>query len=234
MVTSYGYPTRKDKHENFETRLAAKRVAMFYNILDKKRLDIFPLFRNFKDSFYLAGGTALALQIGHRDSVDFDFFSQKDINTKELFERLREIFKGHKLLKIQEEPNTLTVLIDDSIKISFFTYKYKLIDKTSSDKNITYASIQDIACMKLSAITGRASSKDYIDLYFILKLFSLSNLLMKSSEKHPELDRNLILKSLVYFEDITDDPIIFKNNNDIVFEEVKKRLKSEVKKLINL
>ena len=207
---------------------------MFYNILDKKRLDILPLFRNFKDSFYLAGGTSLALQIGHRDSVDFDFFSEEDIHTGALFERLRKIFGGHKLLKIQEEPNTLTALIDESVKISFFTYKYKLIDRITSDENLTYASIQDIACMKLSAITGRASNKDYIDLYFILNLFSLLNLLEKAQEKYPELDRNLILKSLVYFDDIAAEKIMFKNNNDISFEDVKQRLRNEVKKLSNL
>ena len=205
---------------------------MFYNILDKKRLDILPLFRNFKDSFYLAGGTALALHLGHRDSIDFDFFTSEDINTEELFERLREIFKRHKLLKIQEEPNTLTVLIDDSVKISFFTYKYKLIDKTISDENFTFAGVVDIGCMKLSAITGRASNKDYIDLYFILKLFSLSDLLDKTYEKYPQLDRNLILKSLVYFEDVTQEKIIFKNSSDIAFEEVEKSLKNEVKKLV--
>lgn len=204
---------------------------MFYNILDKKRLDILLLLGNFKDNFYLAGGTSLALQIGHRDSADFDFFSEEDINTKELFERLREIFKEHKLLKIQEEPNTLTILIDESVKISFFTYKYKLIDKTITDENFTFASVADIGCMKLSAITGRASNKDYIDLYFILKFFSLSELLEKAHEKYPQLDSNLILKSLVYFEDITAEKMTFKNNNDIAFEEVKKRLKSEVKTL---
>ena len=207
---------------------------MFYNILDKKRLGILPLFRSFKDNFYLAGGTSLALHLGHRDSIDFDFFSEEDIRTEKLFERLREIFKGHTLLKIQEEINTLTVLIDESIKISFFTHKYKLIDKTISDENLTLASIEDIACMKLLAITGRASNKDYIDLYFILKPFSLSELLDKAHGKYPELDRNLILKSLVYFEDVTQEKIIFKNKNDIDFEEVKKRLKSEVKKLSNL
>ena len=207
---------------------------MFYNILDKKRLDSLPLFKSFKDRFYLAGGTSLALQIGHRDSTDFDFFSEEDIHTEELFERLRKFFEGHKLLKIQEDPNTLTVLIDESVKISFFTYKYKLIDKTISDENLTYASIADIGCMKLSTITGRASNKDYVDLYFILKLFSLSDLLDKAHGKYPQLDRNLILKSLVYFEDITQEKIIFKNNNDIAFEEVKKRLRSEVKKLSNL
>lgn len=204
---------------------------MFYSILDKKRLDILPLFKSFKNDFYLAGGTSLALQIGHRDSIDFDFFSDNDINTARLFERLREIFKEHKLLKIQEEINTLSMLIDELVKVSFFTYKYKLIDKTISDENFIFASVADIGCMKLSAITGRASNKDYIDLYFILKLFSLSELLEKAHEKYPELDRNLILKSLVYFEDVTAEKIIFKNNNDIAFEEVKSRLRSEVKKL---
>ena len=207
---------------------------MFYNILDKKRLDVLPLFKNFKNNFYLAGGTSLALQIGHRDSIDFDFFTEEDINTKELFERLRKIFEGHKLLNIQEESNTLTLLIDGSVKISFFTHKYKLIDKTISDKNLTYASIGDIGCMKLSTITGRASNKDYVDLYFILKFFSLSNLLDKARRKYPQLDRNLILKSLVYFEDIMQEKIMFKNYNDIAFEDVKKRLKSEVKKLSSL
>lgn len=204
---------------------------MFYDILDKKRLDILPLFEGFKKDFYLAGGTALALQIGHRDSVDFDFFSKEDINTKELFERLREIFKEHKLLKIQEEPNTLTVLVDDAIKISFFTHKYKLIGEIINDGNLSLASAEDIGCMKLSAITGRASNKDYIDLYFLLQRFSLSDLLENARLKYPGLERNLILKSLVYFEDIMQEKILFKNNNDVDFEEVKDRLRVEVKKL---
>ena len=203
---------------------------MFYDILDKKRLDILPLFEGFKKDFYLAGGIALALQIGHRDSVDFDFFSKKDINTKELFERLREIFKGHALLNIQEESNTLTVLVDDAIKISFFTHKYKLIKEIISDGNLSLASMEDIGCMKLSAITGRASNKDYIDLYFILQRFPLSDLLENARLKYPELERNLILKSLVYFEDITLEKILFKNNNSITFEDVKDKLRIEVKK----
>lgn len=202
---------------------------MFYDILDKKRLDLLPLFESFKKNFYFAGGTALALQIGHRDSVDFDFFSEEGINTKELFERLREIFKGHTLLKIQEEPNTLSLLIDEAIKISFFTYKYKLIRETIKDGNLSLASIEDIGCMKLSAITGRATSKDYIDLYFILKRLPLSDLLEHARVKYPELERNLILKSLVYFEDITLEKILFKNNNDLPFEKVKDKLRNEVK-----
>jgi len=205
---------------------------MFYNILDKKRFDILPLFEELKKDFYLAGGTALALQIGHRDSVDFDFFSEQDINTKGLFERLRDILKGHILLNIQEEFNTLTVMVDAVIKVSFFTHKYKLIKETIYDGNLSLASIEDIGCMKLSAITSRASNKDYIDLYFILKHLSLSSLLDNAYVKYPTLERNLILKSLVYFEDITLEKILFKNNNNINFEEVKDKLRSEVKKLV--
>lgn len=202
---------------------------MFYDILDKNRLDILPLFKKFKDDFYLAGGTALALQIGHRDSIDFDFFSERDINTSELFEELRRVFERRGLVKIQEEQNSLTVLVDKSVKISFLVYRYKLIGKFISEENFNLASIEDIGCMKLSAITGRASSKDYIDLYFILKKFSLPDLLDKAGDKYPELDRNLILKSLVYFEDIIMEKIMFKNSNDLAFDEIKKELKSKVR-----
>ena len=204
---------------------------MFYDILDKKRLDILPRLNVFKKDFYLAGETALALQLGHRDSVDFDFFSEKDFDTKKLFERLREIFKGHVLLNIQEENNTLTVLVDDAIKISFFTHKYQPIKEMLVEENLALASMEDIACMKLSAITSRASNKDYIDLYFILKHLSLSGILDYAHHKYPQLERNLILKSLTYFDDITSEKILFKNNNDVAFEKVQDTLRSEVKKI---
>ncbi|MDP3731352.1 MAG: nucleotidyl transferase AbiEii/AbiGii toxin family protein [bacterium] len=68
---------------------------MFYNILDQKRLDLLPIFKNFKKDFYLGGGTALVLQIGHRDSVDFDFFKEGDIDTPKLFSDLEEFFPEH-------------------------------------------------------------------------------------------------------------------------------------------
>jgi predicted nucleotidyltransferase component of viral defense system len=202
---------------------------MFYNILDQKRINILPLLKDLKKGFYLAGGTGLALQIGHRDSVDFDFFNEKDIDTKKLFDGLVEIFKEHELLKIQEGNNTLSVLIDQSIKLSFFTYKYKLLNKTIDEEYLRLASVEDIGCMKLSAITGRASNKDYVDLYYILHSLELKDLLDKALEKFPNLDGNLILKSLVYFEDIEDEPIIYKNNNYIDLKEVHQFLIQKVK-----
>lgn len=203
---------------------------MFYNILDKKRLAILPLLKNFKTDFYLAGGTGLALQLGHRDSIDFDFFSAHDIDTKKLFLYIKEIFAGHEIIKTQEEKNTLTVFIDNNIKLSFFTYKYKLIDKLINEPYFKIASILDIACMKLAAIISRATNKDYIDLYFICEIIKLKEILINFSKKLPELDYNLVLKSLVYFEDIKKEPIKFKNNRNIDFKNIKNFFEREVRK----
>lgn len=201
---------------------------MFYDILDKKRREILPLFKPFKKDFYLAGGTALALQIGHRDSVDFDFFSKKDIDTNEVFAKLKEVFKGYKIVKVQEEENTLTVIIDENIAVSFFGYKYKLIKPLVKEEYFNLASIEDIGCMKLSAIIGRKSNKDYIDIYYILQKVKLRYILDMARKKMPELDRNLVVKNLVYFKDIEASPIKFRNNNKVTLKEVEKYIKKSL------
>jgi len=205
---------------------------MFYDILDDKRKNILQLFSNFKNDFYLAGGTALSFQLGHRDSIDFDFFSERDFNTSDLFEKLKENGVQHKMQKVQEEKNTLTVIIDDSIKVSFFTYPYKLLNPIILEKYARIASVEDIACMKLSAITGRSTEKDYVDLYFILQHNKLSHLLGLVGEKFPNLDANLILKSLVYFDDMKEEVILFKNNKDVSFGTVKAFLQNVVKEYL--
>lgn len=204
---------------------------MHYEILDKTRLNILPLLNNFKNVFYLAGGTGLALQLGHRDSIDFDFFTDKEFNSQELYKNVNQIFVGHKIQKIQEETGTLTLFIDDNIKISFFFYPYKLLETPIDEPNLSIASIIDIACMKLSAIVSRATNKDYIDIYFILQKISLKTILQKLPKKMPQFDENLILKSLIYFQDLIIEPIDFKNNSALNFEEVKKSLITQVKAL---
>ena len=204
---------------------------MYYAILDKHRKEILPFLKNLKDEFYLAGGTALALQIGHRDSIDFDFFSNNSINTVQLFSKLKNIFNKFQILKIQEEKNTLTILINNIIKISFFSYGYKLLKNKIIEPNLCIASMEDIACMKLSAIISRATNKDYIDLYYILKQLDLQAVLKMCEEKFNDIDTNLILKSLVYFDDVAIEPIIFKNNMDIEFKEIKSFLIKEVKRI---
>ena len=189
------------------------------------------LLKNFKADFYLAGGTGLALQIGHRDSIDFDFFSPKNFAAEKFFAKIKKVFAKHRILKVQEEKNTLTVYIDDVIKLSFFSYDYKLIDKLLVEDNLRIASIADIGCMKLAAIVSRATNKDYIDLYFILQKISLSELLKKTEKKMPDLDINLVLKSLVYFNDLIIEPIKYKHHRNISIEKIKNYFKTEIEKI---
>jgi len=204
---------------------------MFYDILDKTRIEILPKLKIFKDRFYLAGGTGLALQIGHRDSVDFDFFISKDFDTTILYKELLDIFLNGEIVKTLEEKNSLNVFINEEIKLSFLKYSYPLLDSTLDEENFTIASVIDIGCMKLSAIVGRAMEKDYVDLYFILQKISLQTLLEKAKKKMPDLDSNLILKSLIYFDDITPEQIQFKNNFHVSIPEIKLFLEIQIKTL---
>lgn len=204
---------------------------MFYDILDRKRIEILPLLKFFKEKFYLAGGTGLALQLGHRDSIDFDFFKEDHFDTFKLYAEILEIFNGKKILKTFEEKDSLNVIIDDVVRLSILRYPYPLLKPAINEEYLRIASIEDIGCMKLSAITSRSMEKDYIDLYFILKKISLKELLSQMHSKMPDLDQNLILKSLVYFDDVTSEEIIFKNNSAIQFSNVKIFLREQVMSL---
>ncbi len=202
---------------------------MHYEILDNARHSLVPNFSRVKDRFYLAGGTALALRFGHRESVDFDFFSPESFDTGKLFEELRAIFAEHRVIKIQEEENTLGILLDEGIKISFMTYPYPLLENPTEEPYLRIASVLDIACMKLSAITGRSANKDYIDIFFILKSLPLKTLLDAANRKFPSVDTNLFLKSLVYFDDIVEEPLRMRPEFNVLFSEVKSSLKEAVK-----
>ncbi len=201
---------------------------MHWEILDKNRTEILPLLAEFKDQFYLAGGTALALQLGHRDSVDFDFFLQNEFSNDILFKKIENVFSNYKIVKTQDEKDTLTVKINENIKLSFFTYRYVLVKPLIKTEYFDLASIEDIACMKLSAIVSRYLLKDYVDIYWILHQIKLSDLLILNQHKLQNLDINLVLKSLVYFDDVVPEKITFKNNKDVDFETVKEFLRKEV------
>ena len=124
--------------------------------------------------------------------------------------------------------------MNQNIKISFFHYPYPLIDTLIEDEWMRIASIKDIACMKLSAIVSRATNKDYIDLYFILQKINLAQLLSAVELKFKNLDTNLVLKSLVYFKDVQEEPIRFISNHAVGWDAVCAFLTQEVKKLHNL
>lgn len=185
------------------------------------------------EGFYLAGGTGLALLIGHRDSVDFDFFKKDNFNNDELIEKLRVVFRDHEFKLIMKKKNTVYVEIDDGIELSFFTYNYELLKPLVKTEYFDIASIEDIACMKLSAISGRAAEKDYVDLHFIMKNFEFKNLIESGLKKFPIINETVILKSLASTIDVEEEHIGYKNGNkEVPLEKIRKHFEKEVKNYI--
>lgn len=197
-------------------------------VLDKNRLSILDKLLYFKNIwFILWWWTGLALIFWHRESIDFDFFISKDIDTKKLFEKCLEIFSWYEVIKTYEEKNTLYILVND-IKISFFTYKHKNIWEIIDSEYFNIFSIEDIWAMKLWAIQNRATNKDYVDLYYIIKNIWLDNLVDSFFEKFWNVvTKSYILKSLVYFEDIGEEKLILKDKK-ITFKKVKTYLEKEI------
>lgn len=199
---------------------------MHYEILDDTRRTLLPLLAAFKDRFYLAGGTALALQLGHRDSIDFDFFSQDSFDTAKLFAECEQVFASHTVEKVQEEKNTLGLSVD-GVQISFMTFPYQVLGNPITEPYLVIASLADIAAMKCNALVSRSVLKDYVDLYVLLDHISLAEILSFCAQKFPSLDRNLILKSMVYFDDIEEEPIRF-TGHPIALAAVQTRFRAEV------
>lgn len=160
--------------------------------------------------FYLAGGTGLALLLGHRRSFDFDFFSTELFNEEIL---LQEIKKLNDLTIISKDRHTLHIELK-GIKVSFLGYTYPLLFQTKeflleSGSTLRIADERDIACMKISAISSRGTKRDFIDLFMIARQYSLKELLEFFDKKFSQAPYNKIhvLKSLTYFPDAELEPM---------------------------
>ena len=157
-----------------------------------------------KHDYYLAGGTALALQIGHRQSLDFDFFSRKNA-----LGRLTQDWIQKLAGCVIRDLDTNTVHAEvRGAKISFIgAYRYRTVEPLVDANGIKIASVVDIGLMKLLAVTHRATLRDYIDLAAILKrLVPLKNLMVASRKKYGKKFNVLMcLRALVTFGDIDQE-----------------------------
>ena len=158
-----------------------------------KRLLTIDFFKNVR----LVRGTSLALQIGHRKSIDLDLFGLFEPDIVTISALLRDV--GDVTL-LKKTPNIFIHLIDN-VKVDFVNYSYPWIEKALLKDDLRLAGDKDIGAMKLSAITGRGSKKDFIDLYFLLKKYSLGELLAFYHQKYHDGSIFLVLRSLVYFDD---------------------------------
>ncbi|MBI5305444.1 MAG: nucleotidyl transferase AbiEii/AbiGii toxin family protein [Chloroflexi bacterium] len=159
--------------------------------------------------FFLAGGTALALQLGHRSSVDFDFFSP----TNAVLDDWRQIvitdLEAEGKVEIQSQNDGTLLLRFENVPMSFFRYPYPFIAPPIVEGNVRIAAMLDIGLMKMAAIIGRGRKRDFVDLFFIAQQISLDELFQHSAEKFPNV-RDFALqaaRALVYFADAEADPM---------------------------
>jgi hypothetical protein len=156
----------------------------------------------FARRFYLAGGTALALQVGHRYSVDLDFFADED----ELMDRTR-----HEIVEVLEQSATVDVREDvignlllsvNGLSVGFFSYGYRLLEAVAAPDLPKLASMADIGLMKLDALIARGARKDFIDLHFIWQTVPLEQLLELRPLKYPRAHNFevMLLESLTNFD----------------------------------
>lgn len=179
-------------------------------------------------NYYLAGGTAAALYLGHRISYDLDFFSNTPMEPMQIAQELGKLGKLH---TDQNDEGTFLGMLDD-IKISFFRYFYPMIEPEGSFEGIRIASLMDIGCMKLEALASRGIMRDFVDLYLISQKLGLENILTCARVKFADADysETHFLRSLAYFEDAdTANPPTMLVEWD--WQAIKRYFESEVKRL---
>lgn len=203
---------------------------MFKKAATKKARDILALLGRKKilKEAYLAGGTALALQIGHRISYDLDFFTPLDFDRRLVMQKLSSLD-----FKLERESEGTILGSISGIKFSLFRYKYPLLFKTKKYLGIEIADLRDIAAMKIDAISSRGTKRDFVDLYFLAKEFGLKEIINFYDQKYKLLKTNKfhLLKSLEYFIDAEEDiePNMLKK--DYSWLKIKEYFREEVIKI---
>lgn len=186
-----------------------------------------------KAGCYLAGGTALALQLGHRTSVDFDFYIKKHFKKNTLGDLFDNNLAHWPLKILRDFDDTFEVQVEKDIHLSCFYYRYPLLEKCIDISGVKAASIADIAAMKLVAISQRGKRRDFVDMYYLINNFGLRKVLDWTSEKFPQFDIYSGLRGLLYFDDADNDAEIMRIkvfDKSVKWPLVKKFIKKEAQK----
>ena len=183
---------------------------------------------DFVKKYYLSGGTAAALHLGHRLSYDLDWFSPIPVHPNVIFSGLTPLGR----LSIQQNDQGTFNGSLNGVKLIFFIYPYKLLYPPIVYQGIKVADLRDISCMKLDAVSSRGKKRDFIDLFFISQKYSLEEQLRFFERRYEKQDVSIkhIIDSLVYFNDAENDalPEMFKPVN---WQQVKHYFEREVKLL---
>ncbi len=174
---------------------------MHKDILNINQIELLPLIGEFSKQFILVGDTAIGLQIGHRQSIDFDLFTLKLIKPQGIKNKLSRL--GIDFNVIHQEYDQLHLMINN-VKLTFSTFPYDIEKREAFNDNIGMPDLLTLAAMKALALGGRAKWKDYVDLYFLLKYHcSLADTELKAEEMFSKaFSTKLFRQQLSYFKDI--------------------------------
>ncbi len=163
-----------------------------------QQLQILPELKN----FHLVGGTALALQLGHRNSIDIDLFVQNDFNVDDIVNLL---VTKYEIQEIFRRKNTIISLVNN-IKTDFIKHAYPFILPPITEEGITFLSKEDIAAMKFHVIiqSGRRL-KDFIDIYYLLQHFSMQQMVEFFTTKYSYSNAMIAMKAVNYFDEIDEN-----------------------------
>jgi hypothetical protein len=174
---------------------------MYKEILNSQQIALLPLMSQFKREYYLVGGTAIALYIGHRRSIDFDLFKISTINHKKNLDKIiKSGFEHTVTRRVTEQMN----LVVNGVKVTFFQYPFPVKPEMSFENSFRLPSLLDLAAMKAYALGRRSKWKDYVDLFFLLtEHFTIGNISERAELLFGELYSEKLFRSqLCYFDDI--------------------------------
>lgn len=174
----------------------------------------------------LVGGTALALQLGHRSSIDIDLFGH--FNCDDI--QLRRMLATHGQLQVIATSENLKLFTLNDIKVDIVNYDSPWIDEVVEQDGLRLASVSEIAAMKVRAIVGRGTRKDFVDLYYLLQQFSIFQIMDLYHEKYPDFNDFIAVKSLTYFEDAEQAPMPMMRDLTS-WDTMKEQIKQSVKQL---
>lgn len=202
---------------------------LFFKIFDPPRKEVFEKLAELKEDGLLAGGTAVALLLGHRFSYDFDVFVPKKI-TRQLLSRATQIF-GKNIQKLVDTSAELSFLTREKIKISFVHFPFAPLHHSVKTKSISLYDLRDLASNKAYVIGRRGEYRDYVDLFFMLKRGLKIKKIVGESQKRFQgaFSERLFLQQLTYFGDLKDFKIDFIDKK-YQPEEIKRFFVKEIKK----
>lgn len=197
---------------------------LYKETVDQSTLDLLTLLqqKNYLKGFYLVGGTALALKMGHRKSIDLDLFTNFDFDEAWLLENLSSDFPFKLFFSAM---NTIKGSIS-GIQVDILAHRYPLIGEPLICEDISMLSTQDIVAMKLNAIAVSGQRvKDFIDIYYLLEIYSIEEMISFYKRKYEQYNEVNVLKSLTWYEDVdlSDWPVLLKNPN-LKWINVKRRI----------